>query len=366
MRILLCGDLVPTEATVPAFEAGDCATLMGDVLTLTGRADFSIANLECALTNDERRIRKCGPNLKGKPEYAEVIAKCGFTHMGFSNNHVMDFGLQGMRDTVDAVERAGMHAFGFGENDQDSRKPLMLEKDGQKVAVVAVCEHEYTYALRDRYGANPFDPFDTMEDIAEAKKAADWVIVMYHGGKEQCEYPSPRLRKACRAMVRAGADFVFCQHSHCVGSRESYRGGEIVYGEGNFNFVAHADAPHWQCGLIAELELGKAGASVAYHPVMALPQGVRLANPEEAQKIMAGFEERSAVLQDEDAWLERWRSFCEGATYYPEAVRSAYVNVPEGERCNQVFPHYLDCEAHLDVWKTIYPTWHAEGSSEVE
>ena len=90
-------------------------------------------------------------------------------------------------------------------------------------------------------GSRPFDEFETIEDIREAKERADRVIVIYHGGKEYCRYPSPRLLRACRAMVRNGADLVLCQHSHCIGSREEYAGGTIVYGQGNFHFAGHSD-----------------------------------------------------------------------------------------------------------------------------
>ena len=335
---------------------------MGTALPVIGGADFAVANLECALTDRETRIRKCGPNLKGKPEYAGVIAAAGFTHLGLSNNHVLDFGVQAMRDTVAAVRAAGMTPFGYGENDQDSRKPQIIEKDGRKLAILAVCEHEYSYALPDQFGANPFDPFDTMEDIAEAKKEADWVVVMYHGGKEQCEYPSPRLRKACRAMARAGADLILCQHSHCIGCHETYRGAQIVYGQGNFNFVAHGDHPHWRSGLMLEVDFGE-GVDVRYLPVVTGDAGVTLAEGKRKEEILAAFEARSETLQDDAAWLAAWKAFCDSMPYYRDAVKNAYIDVPEGEECRQVFPHYLDCEAHLDVWKTIYPTWHREKTS---
>jgi len=185
---------------------------------------------------------------------------------------------------------------------------------------------------------------------------------MYHGGKEQCEYPSPRLRKACRAMVRAGADIVLCQHSHCVGCREEYMGGEIVYGEGNFNFVEDSDHPHWQNGLILEAELGEE-MKLEYLPVVTTETGVCLAHGEKKQEILDGFYARSELLQDEEKWLGKWQEFCGSMPYYIDAVSKAYVDIPEGEKCRQVFPHYLDCEAHLDVWKTIYLTWHAEKTS---
>jgi poly-gamma-glutamate synthesis protein (capsule biosynthesis protein) len=309
-------------------------------------------------------IRKIGSLQKGTPADARVIADCGFTHIGLSNNHTLDYGVAGMRDTVDAVRAAGMIPFGYGENDTDSRAPLYLEKDGTRIAVVAVCEHEYTYALPDQFGANPFDPFDTMQDIADAKKNADAVIVMYHGGKEQCEYPSPRLRRACRAMVRAGADLVLTQHSHCIGCRETYRGAQIVYGEGNFNFVGHSDHPHWKNGLMIDARFGDA-VELSYLPVVVTETGITLAHGAQKDEILEAFEARSRTLLDDAAWNAAWEAFCASVPYYRDAVKNAYVDVPEGEECRQVFPHYLDCEAHLDVWKTIYRTWHAEKRTEI-
>ena len=362
IRMIFCGDLVPTEATRPAFDRGDLNALMGDVPSFLRGSDFAVANLEGALTLRDTPIRKIGSLQKGVPDDARVIAACGFTHIGLSNNHTLDYGVNGMRDTVEAVRAAGMVPFGYGENDLDSRKNLILEKDGKRIAVVAVCEHEYTYALPDQFGANPFDPFDTMEDVAEAKRNADAVIVMYHGGKEQCEYPSPRLRRACRAMVRAGADLVLTQHSHCIGSRETYRGAEILYGQGNFNFVEEPENPQWRCGLMAEV-LFDGALRVDYIPVTVTDTGIRLALPAEKQNILDGLTRRSATLQDDKAWMEAWEAFCRSVPYYVDAVKNAFRDVPEGEQCNQIFPHYLDCEAHLDVWHTLFKSWHGSKTS---
>ena len=362
IRMIFCGDLIPTETTRPAFDRGDLEALMGNVPAFIAGADFAVANLEGALTLRDTPIRKIGSLQKGTPADARVIAACGFTHIGLSNNHTLDYGVAGMRDTVDAVRAAGMVPFGYGENDTDSRTPLCLEKDGTRIAVVAVCEHEYTYALPDQFGANPFDPFDTMQDIAEAKQNADAVIVLYHGGKEQCEYPSPRLRKACRAMVRAGADLVLTQHSHCIGSRETYRGAEILYGQGNFNFVEEPENPQWQTGLIAEVVFGGT-LQVNYVPVTVTKTGIRLAEPAEKEDILQGLSERSAVLADEAAWIRAWEAFCRSLPYYIDAVKNAFRDIPEGELCNQIFPHYLDCEAHLDVWHTVFKSWHGNKTS---
>ena len=152
------------------------------------------------------------------------------------NNHFFDFGKVGANDTLEALQSEGLLSVGYGRNTEDAARPLVIEKDGERICLIAVCEHEYSYALEGRVGCNGFDPFETPLAIREAKKNCDRVVVLYHGGKELCQYPSPRLRAACRAMAKSGADLILCQHSHCIGCYESFEGAHILYGQGNFNF----------------------------------------------------------------------------------------------------------------------------------
>ena len=159
-------------------------------------------------------------------------------------------------------------------------------------------------------------------------------------------------------MVRAGADLVLTQHSHCIGCRERYRDGEILYGQGNFNFVEAGDPnPQLKSGLVVTAEFGET-LSVEYTPVAVTETGIRLAAGEEKTVLLSELERRSGILQDETEWIARWEAFCRTIPDYVNAVKNAFRDVPPGEFCNQVFPHYLDCEAHEDVWRVIYPTWH--------
>ena len=128
------------------------------------------------------------------------------THCAISNNHIFDYGKRGARDTLAALAAAGIATTGFGEDLADAEKNLVIEKNGERLCVIAVCEHEYSFALEDRMGARPFDPFRTPLAVRAAKRGCDRVVVLYHGGKEQCRYPSPRLREACRAMAESGAE----------------------------------------------------------------------------------------------------------------------------------------------------------------
>lgn len=355
MKTLLLGDVCPTVDTAAHFAAQDIDTLFGDVTELFRHQDFVLVNLECAITEHDGAIKKFGPNLKAPRETASVLKSLGVNCCGLSNNHVFDFGRVGAKDTLQALAEEDIAYTGFGENYEDSRKNYTVEQQGERICVIAVCEHEYSYALEDRMGSRPFDEYDTMEDIRAAKATHDRVIVTYHGGKEHCRYPSPRLRRVCRAMAKNGADVVLCQHSHCIGAYEQFEGCHILYGQGNFHFTRVGARECWNTSLAVEYDT--VAHTIGFTPICAHGDRIRLATQRDAATIMAEFSARNRSLQNGE-WKAGWHSFC-------EEMRESYVNVlaracvaDSTERENAHFGHYLDCEAHTDVWRELFPTYH--------
>lgn len=356
MKLVICGDLSITQSSWSAFENIDKKKAFSDVLSLFDGADAVIANLECAVTERGFKIKKFGPNLSAPANTVKTLKAAGITDCMLSNNHILDLGREGMEDTFAALDEAGMRYTGFGKNYEDSRKNHFLTADGVTVAIVNVCEHEYTYATENTMGARPFDEFETMHDIREAKKCADHVIVIYHGGKELCRYPSPRLMKACREMVRVGASAVFCQHSHCIGCYEEFEGGHILFGQGNFHFVGFKDGEMWNTGLVALVDMDKNSLSVRYVPVCSREdgEGIELAKGELCDRLLFELDERNKKLASGE-WRGEWRAFCE--EYYDQYRRAASKGSLDGDDM-EMFRHYLDCEAHTDVWRELFPTWH--------
>ena len=357
MKILFGADLVPTDNTAPDYVKGDVRRLFGKVCDIAKEYDRFIVNLECALTESENRIKKFGPNLKAPIETAKTIKALGVTDVALANNHVFDFGIEGLRDTQKALEDAGLPYFGIGENDTDSRKPYFIEGDGKKIAIINVCEHEYTYALPNRAGANPFDPFLTMQDIRAAKAVSDFVIVIYHGGKEYSGYPSPRLLNLCREMVYCGADAVMTQHSHCIGCYEIFEGTPIVYGQGNFNFSYGSkkrQPDNWYTSLLVGLNITDK-VEIEFYPLYETGHGSDIAEGEKAEEIMADFGARNEELAD-GRWLDGWDRFChwEGLAPYKDIALGKSTD-PNKE---ELFAHFLDCEAHTDVWRHLFKTWN--------
>lgn len=356
MKTLLLGDTAPVYNTKELFRAKETEKLFTNVIPYMKAADYCFVNLECALTETDGKIKKFGPNLAAPLETAEVLKELGVDLCGLSNNHTFDLGVPGIKDTLAALDKAGIAYTGWGKNYEDSRKDYILEKDGEKIAFITVCEHEYSYALENRMGARPYDEYDTMEDIRKAKQDADRVIVIYHGGKEYCRYPSPRLLRLCRAMARNGADVVICQHSHCIGCYEEYEGCHILYGQGNFHFVnKNSTEEGWFTSLGVEYDTKT--HAIEFTPIRALENGISLAEGEDAKEIMAAFEARNAELKNGE-WEKGWRAFCEERAkgYYEALFHACNPNSTQEQR--DVFGHYLDCEAHTDVWRELFKTYN--------
>ena len=94
-----------------------------------------------------------------------TLKMAGVTDCGLANNHMFDFGPEGMMATIRALEGADLDWTGAGMNEEESRKPLVIPVGEKTLALLAVSEHEYNYALEDQMGAAPFDPFKTLVDM---------------------------------------------------------------------------------------------------------------------------------------------------------------------------------------------------------
>lgn len=91
-------------------------------------------------------IPKCGPNLRCTPKVAEAVRYAGFTGVTMANNHIIDFGPEGLRKSIKCCKCQGLDVVGVGDNLQNAEKLLYLDKDGKKLAIINYCEHEFSIA----------------------------------------------------------------------------------------------------------------------------------------------------------------------------------------------------------------------------
>ena len=214
MKIIIGSDIVATDQNIQLFTQGDAKGLIGgEIKEILDKADFRIFNLEMALTDDAKPIKKCGPNISAPTACINGIKALNTDLLCISNNHVLDFGYDGLLSTIQTIDNSGINRIGAGFSKEEAEKAYMFEKDGKKIAIYNCCEHEFSWVEDYGFGCNGFDALETPDKIKALKEKCDYVIVLYHGGKEHYRYPSPRLKKVCRKIVEKGADLVLCQQN---------------------------------------------------------------------------------------------------------------------------------------------------------
>lgn len=326
-RIMIGADLVPTEQNYQYFKGGDAETLVGiELLKKLNSADFTIFNLEVPLADQKQPIEKCGPNLIAPTDTIKGLKPINPYFFTLANNHILDQGKQGLDSTITVLNKAEIAYAGAGSNLKEAQKPYIIAVDGIKVGIYCCAEHEFTIAEATSAGANPFDPLESLDHVSNLRKQCDYVIVLYHGGKEHYRYPSPYLQKVCRKLVEKGTDLVVCQHSHCIGAQEEWKNGRIVYDQGNF-LIDHSESEYWKTSLLLELTLERDPdgivADVIYHPLVKCGNKVRLAEKEKAAQILSEFEERSKSILDPEKVQGEYCKFA-------ESMLGGYLNALSG------------------------------------
>ena len=276
---------------------------------LLKRSNFRIVNLEGPCTDSEKKIPKSGPHIKASTKSFKGIKELDINLVGLANNHIMDYGEEGLYSTIELCRKYKIDYLGAGKNLQDAMKMYIKNIEGVRVGVVAFAEHEFSIAKKESIGACDFDDLDTPDYISELKKQVDYLIVLYHGGKEKYRYPSPVLRKRCRKIVEKGGDLVLVQHTHCIGCKEEYNGAVIVYGQGNMLLSLDEEDDMNNNGLLVEIDLYT--RNIIFHVVMRDGIGVRLATKDESIKILEDFYNRSYEILDDKFIETNFDKFCE-------------------------------------------------------
>ncbi|MCX6083315.1 MAG: CapA family protein [Chloroflexi bacterium] len=367
IKIIIGGDTVPTKSNETYLMNDQENLIFNKIKDVFSAADITIINLECPLTNSNKPIIKIGPCLKAHPKTIDGLVNVGINVFSLANNHIMDFGNKGLQDTLSLIRGKNALSVGAGENLASARKILYIHKQGNNIALISSAEHEFSIAQEDYPGANPFDPFDTIDDIREAHKEADLTIVLFHGGIEHYQYPSPSLQKLCHRMVEEGADVVICQHSHCVGSYETHQNGHIIYGQGNMLFD-YSTVPMWQTGMLVEITLENMHKNIGFIPIIKKGFTIDIAEGKDKENILNEFEERSRGINDKDTIKNKWDAFCLSRKYHyiHSFLGFGWLLHRIDYKLNHIFSNillnkfklvtlygFINCESHYSVIRTF-------------
>lgn len=301
IKLLFAGDFIPPENTSNLFSE--------QLLSVLADKDFSLVNLEAPLTDGNTPIIKTGRNFKIAPGSSKALTKGHFDAVTLANNHIRDFGDQGVKDTLYACKQNNIHTIGAGINAVEAAKALRVTIKGVKISFLNYSEHEFNIAGKTSAGANLFDPVRAFYDIKAEKTDNDFVFVSYHGGIEYQHYPTLAMISHFRYMVDCGADGIVTHHSHRYSGFEYYKSKPIFYGLGNFlsSTIAKYNIA-WHQGLMASITIGETSITAEALPVRIADnlEYVKLASGDEKKLVEKHIEKICGNIQNKDFLHNYW------------------------------------------------------------
>jgi poly-gamma-glutamate synthesis protein (capsule biosynthesis protein) len=219
-----------------------------EVKPLFAGADLVLVNLECPFTTRGEPIPK-NFNFRAKPSTVSVLVDAGVRVVSLANNHLMDYGADGVADTIATLDGAGIAHFGAGANLAEARRPAIVQVGGLRIAFLGYLilgekhpEPAVVWATETTAGVagHPSDwtAVERMvrEDVAAAKGQADLVIPFFHWGREGSKGPDAYQIALAKAAVESGAAAVLGSHPHVLHGMERIGKAPVFYSLGNFVF----------------------------------------------------------------------------------------------------------------------------------
>ena len=219
-----------------------------EVKPLFAGADLVVVNLECPFTGRGEPIPK-NFNFRARPSTVSVLVDAGVRVLSLANNHLMDYGPEGVEDTIATLDAAGIAHFGAGRTLAEARKPALVEVGGLRIAFLGYLilgekhpEPPVVWATETSAGVagHPSDwtVVEKMvrEDVAAAKAQADLVIPFFHWGREGSKGPDAYQIALAKAAVESGAAAVLGSHPHVLHGMERIGKVPVFYSLGNFVF----------------------------------------------------------------------------------------------------------------------------------
>ena len=236
LTVAAVGDLMFARDVVTLMEQFGPAYPFERVAALLAGSDLLIGNLEGTFTERGERLDKYY-TFRAPPVLAETLTAAGFDAVSLANNHALDFGTEGLLDTLDALDTLGVAHFGAGLDRGEAEAPLILQANGAFVALLGFSGVEASiFAEGNQPGVARAELEAVASSVAAIAPAVDFVIVVFHFGTEYDAVPTEQQRALAAAAADAGAALVIGHHAHTLQPWERRGNTLILYGLGNFVF----------------------------------------------------------------------------------------------------------------------------------
>jgi poly-gamma-glutamate capsule biosynthesis protein CapA/YwtB (metallophosphatase superfamily) len=258
-RLVLVGDV--------AMETADPSEVMANIRPYMEQSAAAFCNCEWPLTDRGAPWPgKAGRVVRSSPPKVSVYA--GFDVVSLANNHIMNYGAEGLAQTLQVLDAAGIRHCGAGLTRAEAHRPAIVEAAGRRIALLAytsvfapgfeagencpgmaVVRVGTRYRVSKRLEEMPGSPMEIetvpdpedfgrlLDDVRAARQDADIVVLSWHWGVSMgYRYLVPYQVDLGRAAIEAGADLVIGHHPHALQGIEVHQGKIIAYSTGHCGF----------------------------------------------------------------------------------------------------------------------------------
>lgn len=234
---------------------------LADLAPTLAAADIATVNVETAVGTAGSPADKTY-TFQAPASLWPALVAAGVDVVNLANNHALDYGAEGLTETIAGARGAGLRVVGAGLDAEEAYAPAVVDVGGTAVAVVGLTRVmpviEWAAGPDSPGLASAYDVPAAVAAVERAAAAADHVVVMIHWGRELEACPADHQHELAAALTAAGADVVAGHHSHRLQGLEQRDGAVIAYGLGNLVF--YAQRPEARTTAVLTVALGAEGA----------------------------------------------------------------------------------------------------------
>src|SRR3989344_1225755 len=211
----------------------------GNVLPLLKATDLNVINLETTLTTSNKIVPKVF-NYKADPDKVESLTEAKVDVANLANNHILDFDIEGMVETISVLDKAGIKHVGAGKDKTEASRALIIKKKNITIGILGYTDNEPDWEAKENTpGVNYIEINDeSAEKVAKEVKAlkskVDIVIFSIHWGPNMKQAPSEEFRSFAHEIIDAGVDIFHGHSAHIFQGIEIYNKKAIFYDTGDF------------------------------------------------------------------------------------------------------------------------------------
>lgn len=301
------GDIMLIAGAARMLEKHGCEYPFGPVAHLIRSADVAFGNLEMPICSNSHRsayFPGVCPDFYSPAQTGRALEFAGFDVLNLANNHIMDWGVDGLRETLTRLDDVKIRTIGAGDNLEMARQPALFTSHSLRVGLLGYGVRGPWNATKSSPGTAPIDRKSILLDIRDLRSCVDLVVISLHTGILS-HYPNPEDRNLAHDLIDHGADLILGHGPHVIQGIEIYQGKAIYFSLGNFmidlasgnveNKVALAE--HLE-SFIADVVLSPVGRTHARAlPIVISEQfQVTPADPTRASQILAKINHLSSNL----------------------------------------------------------------------